>query len=213
MAAKNELRRAWSVDDILKKEYKTIAFSQPFYEAFAKPQTTGLWFIWGESGSGKSSFVLQLLLELARLGKIAVNDLEEANDMTVQDAFKRYEVKKIARKLLWCCETMAEFDERLSRHKAPKIMVINSFQYTAMSFKQMLAFKRKHHDKLIIVLSHCDGKQPDGRAARAVMRDASLKIWVEGHKAFSKGRYIGINGGIYTIWKEGADLYHGTKNN
>lgn len=38
------------------------------------------------------------------------------------------------------------------------------------------------------------------------MYDASLKIWVEGYKAFSKGRYIGSNGGEYVIWEDGATI-------
>ena len=40
------------------------------------------------------------------------------------------------------------------------------------------------------------------------MYDATLKIWVEGFKAFSKGRFIGEKGN-YTIWEEGANKYWG----
>lgn len=206
---KREAKRAWSVDDILKKVYKTLSFSKPFFEAFKNPQSTGLWFIWGESGSGKSSFILQLITELAKSSRVVVNDLEEADDMTVQDAFKRFGLQCLKKKLIWCSETMEEFAMRMESPKAPKIMVINSFQYMGWSFAKMLAFKRRHKDKLIIIVSGCDGKQPDGRAAKSTMKDASLKIWVEGYKAFSKGRYIGENGGVYVIWKEGAELYHG----
>ena len=38
------------------------------------------------------------------------------------------------------------------------------------------------------------------------MYDASLKIWVEGYKAFSKGRFIGQTGEC-VIWPEGARRY------
>ena len=57
-----------------------------------------------------------------------------------------------------------------------------------------------------------DGSQPVGRTAKSVMFDADEKIWVEGHIAFSKGRYIGANGGSYVIWKEGAERYWGESN-
>ena len=40
------------------------------------------------------------------------------------------------------------------------------------------------------------------------MYDATLKIWVEGFKAFSKGRFIGQTG-EFTIWDEGAERYWG----
>ena len=208
--SKKELRRAWSVDDILKKSYKTFQFSDEWYQAFGSPETTGLWFIWGDSGSGKTSFVLKFIKELTRFERVVVNDLEEAAAHTVQEAFKRNDMGKAAKRLTWVSETMEEFDKRLSLFKSQNVAVINSYQYTMMSFKQFLEFKRKHSAKLIIVVSQADGKQPAGRAAKSVMFDAGLKIWVEGHKAFSKGRYIGPNGGTYVIWKEGAELYHGT---
>lgn len=44
------------------------------------------------------------------------------------------------------------------------------------------------------------------------MYDASLKVWVEGYTAFSKGRFIGETG-KYTIWQEGADRYWGNIEN
>lgn len=44
------------------------------------------------------------------------------------------------------------------------------------------------------------------------MYDASLKIWVEGYKAFSKGRFFGSTGEI-TLWRQGAEEYwEGRKN-
>ena len=40
------------------------------------------------------------------------------------------------------------------------------------------------------------------------MYDASLKIYVEGFRAFSKGRFFG-SVGHFTIWDEGAVRYWG----
>jgi hypothetical protein len=44
------------------------------------------------------------------------------------------------------------------------------------------------------------------------MYDATLKIWVEGYRAFSKGRFIGSTG-QYDVWAEGAERYWGSKKN
>ena len=71
--------------------------------------------------------------------------------------------------------------------------------------------EEQHKDKLLIFLSHAAGSSPRGSAAVGVMYDATLKIWVEGYKAFSKGRFIGPTG-EYTIWDEGAARYWGYKN-
>ena len=87
-------------------------------------------------------------------------------------------------------------------------MVIDSFQYTQMSFKDYQEFKNRHRDKLIIFISQADGNRPSGRTAVSVMYDATLKIWVEGYRAISKGRYFGSKG-YYTIWEERAKVYWG----
>ena len=104
--------------------------------------------------------------------------------------------------------TIEELDERLSKPRSADFAVIDSFQYTQMSYKQYIAFKERHCNKLLIFVSHADGKRPDGRAAMKVMYDAALKIWVEGYKAFSKGRFIGPTGEC-TIYEEGARRYWG----
>lgn len=103
---------------------------------------------------------------------------------------------------------MDELSERLSQRKSADFVVIDSFQYTQMTYKAYLKFKEKHPNKLLIFISHADGKNPSGRSAKSVMYDASLKIWVEGYRAFSKGRFFG-SVGHYTIWEEGSRKYRG----
>jgi len=78
-----------------------------------------------------------------------------------------------------------------------------------MNWSQYKKLKESNPKKLIVFISHAEGKMPEGRIAKKVMHDAALKIYVEGYRAFSKGRYIGSNGGVYEIWKEGAERYWG----
>ena len=84
------------------------------------------------------------------------------------------------------------------------------FQYTYMSFPQFLKFKEQHRNKLLIFISHASGQNPDGRTAKKVLYNASLKIYVEGKRAFSHGRFIGPKG-YYDIWPEEAEIYFGEK--
>lgn len=206
---KSTIQRAWSVDDVLSTKHEKFDLSPEWKAAFAEPKTTGVWFIWGNSGNGKTGFMTQLSKEMCRFGKVIYDSLEEGNSDTMQEQYKANGMATVRKKMLLVRETMEELSERLSRPKAPKIAIVDSWQYTFMTFERYLAFKEKHSDCLIIILSHADGKQPEGRTAKKIMYDAALKIWIEGFKAFSKGRYIGKNGGIYTIWHEGAALYHG----
>lgn len=208
---------AVSIVNLLNKKYKTLGFEGEWHQAFSTPQANGVWFIWGNSGNGKTSFTLQLCKEVCRTirllyknGRGAYLSLEESDDMTMQEAFYNAGMGTVKSKMkLIHNEGIEQLSERLSTESNLKFAVIDSFQYAGMNYAQYKTFKEKHKDKLLIFISHADGKQPAGRAAKSVMYDASLKIWVEGYKAFSKGRYIGPNGGTYTIWEQGAALYHG----
>ena len=182
-------------------------FDGKWLDAFGKPERTGVWFIWGNSGNGKSSFVMQLCKELCKYGRVAYNSLEEGDSLSMQNSFIRHGMSSANKQMqLLNCEPVDELSDRMNKHKSPDFYVVDSFQYCQMSYKEYIRFKEQHRDKLIIFTSHADGRNPAGRAAKSVMYDASLKIWVEGWRAFSKGRFIGSTG-KFTIWEEGAMEY------
>jgi len=200
--------RALSVTDLLNKKYKLFEFDGEWFEAFGNPERKGVWFVWGGSGNGKTTFVLDLIKNLAGFEKVAYNSLEEGGTHTMQRAFKRAGMIDVSRRVILIeGESIADLEDRMYKHKSAGVYVIDSLQYTGINYNEYKALKERHRDKLIIFISHADGKQPEGRSAKKIMYDAGLKIWVEGYKAFSKGRYIGSNGGVYTIWPEGAAKY------
>lgn len=210
-AEKKGRTRALSVTDLLNKKYKLFEFDGEWYEAFRQPEAKGVWFVWGNSGNGKTTFVLDLIKYLAGFSKVAYNSLEEAGAHTMQEAFRRTGMADVSRKVILIeGESIQELEERMSRHKSPGVYVIDSVQYAGITYNEYKSLKEAHRDKLIIFISHAEGKLPEGRVAKKIMYDASLKIWVEGYRAISKGRYIGPKG-IYTIWHDGADKYWGTK--
>lgn len=203
------LRRALSVSDVMRMKKETYAFEGEWEEAFGCPEKNGVWFVWGNSGNGKTSFLLQLCKELSRFGRVAFDSLEEGASLTMKNAFMTAGMQDVARRfVLLDRENMQLLSARLGKHKSPDIVVIDSFQYTKMSFKDYEAFKERHANKLLIFVSQADGNKPAGRTAVSVMYDASLKIFVSGFRAISKGRYFG-NKGYYTIWKERAKVYWG----
>lgn len=202
------MKRALNVRDILNKKYKVFPFEGKWRDAFDTPECTGVWFVWGSSGNGKSSFVMQLCKELCKYDRVAFNSLEEGTCLTVQNSLKRFGMAEVSRRLNFIKEDIPSLRERLRRHKSYNIVIIDSFQYTQMTYKDYIQLKEEFPDKLFVFISHARGKNPKGDAATSVMYDADLKIWVEGHIAFSKGRYQG-NTGKYTIWDQGAIEYWG----
>lgn len=204
------MKKALSVRDIITKKYQLFNLSPEWAAAFGRPAKRGVWFVWGDSGNGKTSFVMQLCRELANHGVVAYNSLEEGAEDTMKNTLLRHDMENVSRRFQVLCEPIEEMEERMDRRKSPDFYVVDSLQYTQMTYKEYRYFKEAHRDKLIIFISHADGKKPDGRVAKRVMSDASLKIYVEGFRAFSKGRYFGTEP-HYTIWAEGAARYWGSK--
>ena len=52
------MKRAISVSELLATRYDTYKLSDEWKAAFGEPERNGVWFVWGRSGSGKTSFVL-----------------------------------------------------------------------------------------------------------------------------------------------------------
>lgn len=201
--------RALTVKEVMRRKRETFPFEGLWAAAFGQPERTGVWFVWGNSGNGKSSFVMQLCKELCKYDRVVYDSLEEGNSLTMRQSLVRHGMQDVEKRFnLLDAEPMKELMERLRRRKSWNIAVIDSFQYTQMTYKDYIRMKEQNKDKLLIFISHAGGCMPRGSAAVSVMYDAALKIWVEGFKAFSKGRFFGETG-EYTIWNEGAERYWG----
>ena len=211
-AASRTMGRALTVKEVLNKKRQTFPFDGKWADAFGQPERTGVRYIWGRSGNGKTSFVMQLIAELCKYDRVAFDSMEEGDSLSMRQKLVRHGLSKVGSRFhLLNAEPMTELKERLARRKSYNIIVIDSFQYTQMSYRDYIQFKEQNKDKLIVFISHAKGSLPRGSAAEGVMYDATLKIWVEGFKAFSKGRFIGQTG-EFTIWDEGAERYWGETN-
>jgi hypothetical protein len=204
------VKRALTVQNVLDKKYKLFDFEDEWYDAFSNPERSGVWFIWGNSGNGKTSFVLKLIKCLAKFDRIIFNSLEEGATHTLQKSFLDLGMREVNGRLLVVQENPEKLLERLRAKRSPGIVIIDSFQYFGLSYKQYIDFKESLPGKLIVFISHAEGKLPASRAAQSVAYDATLKIWIEGYKAISKGRYLGPTG-EYIIWPERAAIYWGEK--
>lgn len=197
------MTRALSPAEILRMNKRTIPFTGAWYDAFGEPERTGVWFLWGGSGNGKSSFAYQLAGELSKHGKTLYVPLEEEYSLSTKNSIERHSLSKNKDLRFGVFDSIDELSEHLKKPRRPEFVIIDSFQYTQMTYKTYLKFKREHRNKLIVFVSHASGNMPSGRSAVSVMYDSALKIHVSGYRAVSRGRFIGPVG-YYTIWEEGA---------
>lgn len=200
------MARTLSAKQVLTIKFDTIRLGGGWDECVGEIETTGIWFIWGNSGNGKTSAVVSLCKELSAFGKVLYNSREEGVSLTMQNTLRRYGMGELGSRFQLANMSLQELDEKISRQRSPKFVVLDSFQFMGLTYKDFRAFCEKHKNKMLIFVSRTRGRQPEGRAAISAMYDASCKIWVEGYKAFSKGRFVGTTGEM-TIWDEGAKKY------
>ncbi|UAB85008.1 hypothetical protein INR75_02965 [Zunongwangia sp. SCSIO 43204] len=207
-----KIKRAVSVDELLKKKFKVFPLEGKFKDLLGTPERTGHWFFYGESGHGKTTLIMQLVKELTKYEKVEYNTLEEGARLSMQMAVEgnrmnecRKGTFKILNKL-----PIDQVKERLRRHKSAKILVMDSVQYTFLTKKDFWEIDEEFgQSHLILWNSHGRGKRPLGALAEAIMFHADQKVFVQGYRAYSKSRTSrGKLTEPYTIWEEGAKEYH-----
>jgi uridine kinase len=208
------LLKALTVANIVNQIVHRIKFTGQWFEAFREPQDKGVWFIWGGSGSGKSTFILMLCKILATLGfKVFLNLMEEETDDTdFIDRINLLEMNEVEDKFLARSYDYKDLVLFLKRKNSAKVVVIDSATYFFESFEQYKQFKRMFKDKIIIITGHANGKNPKHALEDSIMFDAKMKIFVNGYLALCKGRTIGPNGGRFIIWEDGYRRLNGESN-
>lgn len=201
--------QALSVQQCLAQKRKVIEVSERWRAAAGDFEAGSVWVVWGGSSQGKTSFVLQLCKELCRAGvRVAYNSMEEGSAKSFTDALERENMEECRRKFVVLNnEPMEDVAEWLKKRRTADALVIDSIQYSGMSYLQYKEFRKRFKNKTLIIVSHAEGKEPQGATARRIRYDASVKVRVEGYKAFISSRYGG--GEPFTIYEKGATEFWG----
>jgi uridine kinase len=205
------IKKALTVANIQSQKITRIPFTGQFFEAYRQPQNKGVWFVWGTSSSGKSSFMMQMSKELAKTQKVLYNLLEEElDDSDFIERTELFQMHDVKDNFLAGRYSMEELLEYLKRRSCPKVIIIDSATYFFKNFQDYLEFKKVLKNKILIITGHAQGNNPRSELEKDIMYDAKQKIYVNAFLAVCKGRTIGPNGGLYVIWKEGYDKARGT---
>ncbi|MCX6277691.1 MAG: hypothetical protein NT004_06320 [Bacteroidetes bacterium] len=205
--------RAISIRQLYSTTIRSLDFAGEWLDAIGCPEPAGTWLIWGNSGNGKTRFALQLAKYLATFGRrVAYNSLEEGVSLSLRNAIEDCNMQEVARRfVLLDKEHVPDLIERLNKKRSPDVVIIDSIQYTGLTYADYKSLKDRFRSKLFILVSHAEGSHPSGRVARSIRFDANVKIWVEGYQAYPSSRYGG--GTPYVIWDKGASDLVTPKNN
>ena len=187
------MARAISNKNVLQARFDVAEFDGAFKASFGKPELRGTWLIYGGSGCGKTTFVMQLCKYLTRFGRVAYDSLG-------------------TRIILLDKENLKDLTARLRKKQSPDIIVIDSVHYW-LGFKMgdYVKLRTAFPDKLFIFIAHEKKGEPKGTLAQNIRYDADIKVRVEGYKAFTTTRYEvadrGEGGADFVIWEQGAAEY------
>ncbi len=211
------MARAISNKNVLDTKCEFAEFEGPWLASFGKPELSGAWIIYGESGSGKTHFALMLVKYLTQfVNKVAYNTLEQGTGTKVrgsfQKAWKKCAMHEVGSKVVVLSrEPIAELQERLRKRKSPEIIVIDSISaligFTRAVYAELMD---EFPDKLFIFMAHEENKKPHPAIAQHVRKLSEIKMRVEGFKVFTTTRFQGDpgeGGEDFIIWGRGAQEY------
>jgi hypothetical protein len=204
------MARAYSVKQVLNKKRTIYEFEGPFLDSFGKPERNSIWIVWGQSGHGKTRFLLILTKYLTRFGTVAYNSLEEGDGESFAKGLRETDMHEVeGRFRLIDMEPTPEFKERMKKKKAAQFGVIDSVQYAGFDYDYYKEMKKELRKKSLLFISHAQGNNPLGRTADSIRYDAGIKVHVIGYMAKVISRYGGNM--PFIIWEEGAKKYWGKK--
>ena len=208
------MARAYSNANIRSARFKTADFDGAWLASIGMPVLRGTWLIYGGSGSGKTSFCLQLAKYLSQFGRVLYNSLEQGLSPTMQAAWIAAGMDEAGRRVkLLDRESYDELFARLAKRQSPEIVIIDSINYLrGIRLCDYQLLSQRYRKKLFVVVAHEKGGEPKGALAQAIRYDADVKIRVEGYRAMVTSRYATgeVGGDDYIIWEDGADAYWGT---
>lgn len=189
--------KAISNKNVLAAQFELAAFDGDWLEHLGRPALQGIWFVYGKSGSGKSTYCLSLAKYLCRfVFKVAYNSLEQGLSPSMQSAWRRCHMEECGNRIvLLHREGLSALRLRLKKQHSPNVVFIDSVMYLEHdSATDILALRRDFPKKLFVLV----GQEKDGDAAtskqRRLKHDADIKVRLIGGKAVCETRYATEDG-------------------
>lgn len=204
---------------LAQKKYSEVhGLPEKFTRSFGDIEDAFDCIIYGNSGNGKTNFMVDILKNLitSLKSKCMYISFEEGHTKTLRKTMiERYDMLTAVGNKLEVIDhiTYDELVKMMEKRKSAKMWVIDSIQASRFTADQCAQLKERFvkskKKKIIFYISWASGKLPKGATAESVEYYAHIKIRVEGLIAFFKSRFGGNRN--YVIWDEGALRYWGTK--
>lgn len=202
--------KAFTIKNLMTKKFDIMEFENEWLESFGNPEKSCTISVWGQSGSGKTTFLLMLIKYLSNFDRCLYNTREEGISETLRIAAERVGLGELKPgRVQFTNEDLEEQTIRLMKKKSPNIILNDSIQVMNFSKSDWISFSKQFSNKLFIWISQAtpNGKHPSNNLGQFIRHSSDIKIHIEGYMAFFTSRFGGNN--PFTIWPEGANKYWG----
>lgn len=186
------MARSYSNHNVLSAKFDLLPFEGQWLEHLGRPSLSGIWFVYGKSGSGKTTYCLQLAKYLTRfVRKVAYNSLEQGLSPAMQQAWRRAGLEECGNRIMLLDrESLPDLCKRLDKKQSPSVIFIDSVMYLEdVSASELIELRHRHPHKLFVLL----GQERNGDAYNSkqikLKHDADIKIRVVGGVARCETRY------------------------
>ena len=183
-------RQIYNINTLKDKKFKTLAFNEQYVQLFGSPQRNFVAMCYGESGSGKSVFLLQFADYFARnFGKVLYNSHEEGVNQTVVDRINNFDIG--AKKLfIGNALTFDEMCEKIERNYY-RLIIIDSVKYMNFTFAQLKELRTRFAKRQIVLIMVDFGKTKGSPQSGVDLLHASdVKMFFKDGVVSSVSRYL-----------------------
>ncbi len=202
------------INQFLARNFDTFDFEGDWLAHLGKPEKNFRAIVYGDSGNGKTDYVIKKCKYLATLGaRSYYNSFEEGISCTLQEAVRRNNLQEVSGMIHFANkESFDEMCARISKPRSAHHLVIDSRDYMNMTTAQYKKLDSMFKRKAITIICWMSGKKPKGQYARDIEYMCDIKTMVRNFKAHTRCRFGGNQ--PYTIWdkkpKEGEQLQIGS---
>ena len=172
------------------KRFHVLEFNEFYAKLMGKPERNFTMMCYGESGSGKSVFLMQFSDYFAKtFGKSLYNSHEEGANQTIQNRINNFNID--AQKL-FVADAMT-FDEMCTAIEKNyyRLVIIDSVKYMGFTFNQLRELRKRFAKRLLCVCIVDFGSSkgsPD--SGKDLLHAADVKMYFKNGRVYSISRYL-----------------------
>jgi hypothetical protein len=206
------------------KTYKTIKVSEQWRRFLGNLMHGFKMLVYGESGNGKTEFLLQFVKEMVSHGIVSYISYEQGHGMDLQMAIRRNKDDNWNGGVIWIDpwhglpekfkepliidgkQASPQFQELvhyLRKRSSGDFIFIDSIQDSLFEWHEYKYLVQHFKRKSFVFISLAESKKPKGSVAKAIKANTHLALEIRDYIAFNaKNRMMGD--GEWIIWEQKA---------